>query len=343
MAGLQGDGRRADQGALDIGGGSVYAAQEALSAHQIDTLFIDDAIQSIESRALAYLAAGAAVHLRGPAGIGKTTLALLIAQRRGRPVVLVTGDGWSTAASLIGDHVGRRSSSVRDKYIHNVVKTESETTALWEDRALTIAMERGWTLVYDEFTRSPAEANNPLLTALEERMIVLPTGARAKRIVKAHEAFRAVFTSNPSDYAAVKTPADALLDRMITFDLGWMSAETETGVVARRSGLSLAEASRIVDLVRRLRGERSLAHPPSMRSAILIARVAARIGAEASVTDERFVQLCFDVLESRAPSELDKAEARERAFNALRGALSAACPPKPAPPFAPPAIEETAA
>lgn len=340
MTTSHGERRQGDTAPVEIGGACVYAAQEALSAQDIDNLYIDDAIASIESRALAYLSAGASVHLRGPAGIGKTTLALLIAQRRGRPSVLITGDGWSTAASLVGDHVGHKSSSVRDKFIHNVVKTESETTALWEDRALTVAMERGYTLVYDEFTRSPPEANNPLLSALEERMVILPTGARGRRIVHAHEDFRAIFTSNPSDYAAVKTPADALLDRIITFDLGWQSAETEAGVVARRSGLDQASARRIVDLVRRLRDEPALVQPPSMRSAILIARVAARIDAVISVSDERFVQLCFDVLESRAPREFDKAAERERAFDALRRALTAVCPPlAPAAPL----LEETAA
>ncbi|MGL5139277.1 MAG: gas vesicle protein GvpN, partial [Beijerinckiaceae bacterium] len=48
-------------------------------------LYENDEILSIESRALSYLRAGVPIHLRGPAGTGKTTLAIQIAARLDRP------------------------------------------------------------------------------------------------------------------------------------------------------------------------------------------------------------------------------------------------------------------
>ena len=85
--------------------------------------------------------------------------------------------------------------------------------------------------------------------------------------------FRAILTSNPEEYAGVSRPQDALLDRVITFDLDDYDRETEIGIVAKRSGLEYAAAARIVELVRGIRRWPKVQHPPSMRSAIMIARI----------------------------------------------------------------------
>ena len=97
------------------------------------------------------------MHFRGPAGAGKTTLALNVAAHLGRPVSLVTGDSRMANADLIGREIGQTTSHVQDRYIHRVVKTATETRFSWADSVLTEAMLDGHTLVYDEFSRAPAE------------------------------------------------------------------------------------------------------------------------------------------------------------------------------------------
>ena len=63
------------------------------------------AVQSLANRAFAYLRAGYPVHFSGPAGTGKTTLAMHVAAKLGRPVLLIHGDDefgtptWSAASS----------------------------------------------------------------------------------------------------------------------------------------------------------------------------------------------------------------------------------------------------
>jgi nitric oxide reductase NorQ protein len=285
-------------------------------------LFENDEIVSIESRALSYLRAGVPVHLRGPAGTGKTTLAMQIAAKLGRPAIILTGDGWLTAGNLIGRESAVKTKRVEDRFVHSVRKIESETRSIWSDDVLTQAIMGGYTLVYDEFTRSPPSANNPLLTALEERMLVLPAGATRDRYVRAHPDFRAVFTSNPEDYAGVNTPQDALVDRMITFDLANHDRETEVGIVAIRSGLAAEKAGVTVDIVRAIRASGLVTQSPSLRSAIMIAKVAAAQGLDPTSGSAAFTQLCFDVLESKAPT--GAADKRAKFASSLAAAIAKA-------------------
>jgi len=65
-------------------------------------LFINETIKSIEDRSLTYLQAGIPVHLSGPAGTGKSTLAFQIAARLNRPSIIMTGDAWMKASDLVG-------------------------------------------------------------------------------------------------------------------------------------------------------------------------------------------------------------------------------------------------
>ena len=263
-------------------------------------LFENPQLTSIGDRALRYLNAGIPIHLRGPAGTGKTTIAMQLAARIGRPAVLLTGDDSLTPAHLVGREIGMKSKQVVDRYVHSVRKVETETTSMWSDAVLTQAVVEGLTFVYDEFTRSPPQANNPLLSVLEERILIFPAGSRKERLVRAHPEFRAILTSNPEEYAGVSRPQDALLDRVITFDLDDYDRETEIGIVSNRSGLEHAATARIVDLVRAIRRWPKVQYPPSMRGAIMIARIVARESIPPTADDPRFIRLCLDVLAAKA-------------------------------------------
>ena len=255
-------------------------------------------VQDLTERTLAYLEVGYPVHFSGPAGTGKTTLAFHIAAQLGHPVTLIHGDDEFSGSDLIGRDSGYRKSKTVDNYIHSVLKTEEHYNTMWEDNRLTTACQYGYTLIYDEFTRSRPEANNALLSVLEEKILNLPKLRRSgEGYVEVNPDFRAIFTSNPEEYAGVHKTQDALMDRLITIHLGHFDRESEIQVTMTKSGISQVDAETIVSIVRQLRGIGVNNNRPTVRACIAIARILARLKGRARIDDPLFVRICRDVLD----------------------------------------------
>jgi gas vesicle protein GvpN len=283
-------------------------------------------IHELKNRALGYLRAGFPVHFRGPAGSGKTTLAFHVAAQLGRPVVFLTGDDEMTTTNLVGGQTGYQYRKVVDRYIHTVTKYEEDASQSWSDHRLTTACRDGCTLIYDEFTRSRAEANNILLGVLEERLLVLPVPNQKENYVRVHPEFRAIFTSNPQEYSGVHDAQDALSDRMVMIDVGYFDRDTELGIAMSRSGVAKAKAERIVDLVRGYRASGEYDQVPTLRASIMIARVVADQNLQTSSADPRFVQTCLDLLGGRASFRSRSADERLQQRKMLMNLVKHHCP-----------------
>lgn len=310
----------------DNGSGSVSTASIRIRPAD-DTVWPEESegfvstheVEALSDRALTYLRVGYPVHFSGPAGTGKTTLALHVASKLGRPVTLIHGDDEFASSDLVGNDYGYRKSKLVDNFIHSVLKTEEEMKTLWMDNRLTTACQNGDTLIYDEFTRSRPEANNALLSILGERILNLPKLRRSgEGYLEVHPEFRAIFTSNPEEYAGVHKTQDALMDRLITITLGHYDRATEIAITMAKSGISEPDAEATVDIVRELRGVGVNNHRPTIRACIAIARVLAHKRARVRMDDPVFWGICQDVLntdtakvtrggESLMPHKVDEA------------------------------------
>lgn len=257
-------------------------------------------IKDLTRRALNYIKAGFPVHFRGASGTGKTTLALHLAQKIGRPAVLIHGDDEYSTSDLIGGEHGYRYKYLRDNFISSVLKKEENFSKQWMDNRLTIAVKNGFTFIYDEFTRSRPETNNTLLSILQEGVMDLPMARQGQEsyYLKAHPQFVAIFTSNPEEYAGTNKAQDALRDRMVTMDLRHFDKNTEVAITQAKSGLPQKDAEKIVNIVRALRDSGEYEFAPTVRGSIMLAKSLQTNGGTVLASSRMFRQLAKDILAS---------------------------------------------
>ncbi|XHX77420.1 MAG: gas vesicle protein GvpN [Stenomitos frigidus ULC029] len=265
------------------------------------------AVERVASRALRYLQSGYSVHLRGPAGTGKTTLALHLADLLARPLMLIFGDDEFKTSDLIGNQSGYTRKRVVDNYIHSVVKVEDEVRQNWADSRLTLACRDGFTLVYDEFNRSRPEVNNVLLSALEEKLLVLPPSNSRSEYVRVSPHFRAIFTSNPEEYCGVHATQDALMDRLVTISMPEPDELTQQEILVQKTEVDRASALLIVRLVKEFRIRTNNEKASGLRSCLMLGKVCHDHEILATPGNADFRDLCSDVLLSRSSLPLKEA------------------------------------
>lgn len=225
-------------------------------------------IEPVMQRSLRYLRSGYSIHLEGPIGIGKTTLARHLAHCRKRPTALVLGSYELTAPCQPNS---------------------------W----LQSACLEGWTLVYDEFNRARPEINTVLLSALEERILNLDRGSTLE-CVPVHPEFRIIFTSNSEEYFGTYGPQLALLDRLITMQLPEPHVLAQQQLLSELVGISREAAALIVEIVQQFFRQVAPENRFSLRPKLIIAEVCHRETIHVSANDAEFRQVCRDILLSRS-------------------------------------------
>lgn len=219
-------------------------------------------------RVEACLRAGRNVLLEGPVGVGKTHLALAIAERLALPLFRVDGDGRYSEQKLSG------------WFDPPTVIERGYGSDAFLPGPLVEAMTAGGLLLVNEINRLPEGVQNVLLPAIDEGLVVVPRlGA-----IRARDGFRVIATQNPSDFVATSHLSEALLDRFELVVLDYQSeAEEKEIVLALLSAEKLGDAERrslaaaAVAIARATRNDPRIRRGASVRAAIAIAEIAAAL------------------------------------------------------------------
>ncbi|PYZ95330.1 gas vesicle protein GvpN [Salipaludibacillus keqinensis] len=265
-----------------------------------------DRIKELVSRTTPYLQAGYPLHLTGPTGVGKTALALHLASKFDRPVMLLHGNHEMNNEDLIGSIAGFTSEKVIDNFVRQVYKKQEEVKEKWHPGRLVEAIQKGYTLIYDEFSRSSPETNNLFLSVLEEGVLPLYGTKQKQSFLKVHKDFRVIFTSNPEEYAGVFDTQDALIDRMITIEMN-NETQTEREILRNRCNILAKEADIILKITGKVRKacEKENKNGPSLRASLMIATICKKSEIPISTDNQQFTTVCKDILASHVVKCLD--------------------------------------
>ena len=214
--------------------------------------------------ALAILGAGRHLLLEGPAGVGKTTLALAVCAHLGRATVRVDGDDRYSEARLAG------------WFDPPLVLASGYGEASFTPGPLAAAMRSGSVLFVNELNRMPETVQNVLLPALDEGRIGVPHLGE----VRAAPGFQVVATQNPVEYVATGHLSEALRDRFEHLALAFQPEPAERAITTAVTGCDdPALVAAAVRLVRATRDHPRLRKGASVRAAIAIVEVARRLAA----------------------------------------------------------------
>jgi MoxR-like ATPase len=215
--------------------------------------------------------AGKHILLEGPVGVGKTTIALAAAMHLKRRFLRIDGDERYTEQKLAGWYdppLVIKMGYTEDAFIHGPLST---------------AMLEGRILLINELNRMPEGTQNVLLSAMDEKSILIPKHGR----VDALDGFQIIATQNPDEYIGTSQMSEALRDRFICIHLAYPSETDERSIVHLRSRTqNLAIINTSVSITRLSRDHREIRRGSSVRGAIDLADMFS-IAFEEFTTDEQ--------------------------------------------------------
>jgi len=149
-----------------------------------------------------------------------------------------------------------------------------------------------------------------LLSALEEKLLVLPPNQNRAEYIRVSPHFRAIFTSNPEEYCGVHGTQDALQDRLITINMPEPDELAQQQILSQKVGIDSVSACQIVQLVRAYQANKDPDMASSLRPSLMIATICHDHGIPALAENAEFRDVCSDILLTRAKEDIPAATRR---------------------------------
>lgn len=217
--------------------------------------------------------------LEGPVGVGKTTLAVTVAESLKRGVIRIDGDGRFTEQKLVGS------------FDPKLVMSRGFTRKSFLPGPLFEAMTEGKILLINELNRMPEMVQNVLLPALDEGLIQIPYLGE----ITAKKGFLLIATQNPREFVATSPLSEALLDRLEWIAIEPMSFEEEEAIVRQNAPKAPENlVAQSVALIRLTRHHPKIRRGASIRAAITLAQVCGT-----KTSDDEFWSIAKSTLANR--------------------------------------------
>ncbi len=205
--------------------------------------------------------------LEGHTGTGKTFTIMELANTQGKTLHVINVSGELTVDSILGQN------------------TLMDGNVVWRDGVLTTAMKNGDWVLFDEMNTALPEVLTVINGVLDDsRSVTLPNDTNER--VQAHEDFRFIGTQNPSTgkYAGTARLNDALLNRMIKVEIGFMDGNAEVAALkTHTSKMSDTSIRLLVDMANYTRSRNNFDDKISTRDLVKIIRL--RDGGGLSIRD----------------------------------------------------------
>jgi len=184
----------------------------------------DDEIELYEA---AY-AARLPVMVKGPTGCGKSRFVEYMAWKLGKPLITVACNEDMTASDLVG------------RYLLDADGTR------WLDGPLTTAARIGAICYLDEIVEARQDTT-VVIHPLTDHRRTLPLDKKGE-LIEAHPDFQLVISYNPGYQSLMKDLKQSTKQRFTGFEFDYPSAETETSIVSKETGIDMELAAKLVTI-----------------------------------------------------------------------------------------------
>lgn len=222
-------------------------------------------------KALMATYAGKHVLFEGPVGVGKTVLAVALAEYFNRGFFRVDGDERYTEHKLVG------------WFDPSTVIPKGYSWESFISGPLVQAMSEGAFLFINELNRMPEGTQNVLLPAMDERQIIVPKIGT----ITAKPSFLVIATQNPEDYVGTSRISEALMDRFVWIPLYYQTLEEEVKIIRKETGCKNDEnILTAINIIRRTREDPDIRRGASVRGAVDLTALISTYSSEKFVEDK---------------------------------------------------------